>query len=77
MDIAIWIICVLAGLAIGYFTASWLSKKQALSRANVIIDEANREAEVIKEKTILIKAHTAKPTVRVSTPSPALAMRKP
>ena len=53
MDIAIWIICVLAGLAIGYFTASWLSKKQALSRANVIIDEANREAEVIKEKTIL------------------------
>ena len=53
MDIAIWIICVLTGLAIGYFTASWLSKKQALSRANVIIDEANREAEVIKEKTIL------------------------
>ncbi|MDE7081165.1 MAG: ribonuclease Y [Muribaculaceae bacterium] len=53
MDIAIWIICVLAGLAIGYFIASWLSKKQALSRANVIIDEANREAEVIKEKTIL------------------------
>lgn len=53
MDIAIWIICVLAGLAIGYFTASWLSKKQALSRANVIIDEANCEAEVIKEKTIL------------------------
>ena len=44
---------MLAGLAIGYFTASWLSKKQALSRANVIIDEANREAEVIKEKTIL------------------------
>ncbi|MDE5664097.1 MAG: ribonuclease Y [Muribaculaceae bacterium] len=53
MDIAIWIILLLAGLAIGWLTASYLSKKQALSRANVIIDEANREAEVIKEKTLL------------------------
>ena len=53
MDTAIWIICVLAALAIGYFVASHMSKKQAQSRANVIIDEANREAEVIKEKTLL------------------------
>lgn len=54
MDIAIWIICgVLVGLAIGYIIASYLSKKQAQSRANVIIDEATREAEVIKEKTLL------------------------
>ena len=30
-----------------------MSKKQAQSRANVILDEATREAEVIKEKTLL------------------------
>ena len=53
MDIAIWIICVLVGLAIGYSVASYMSKKQAQSRANVILDEATREAEVIKEKTLL------------------------
>ena len=53
MDIAIWIICVLVGLAIGYAVASYMSKKQAQSRANVILDEATREAEVIKEKTLL------------------------
>lgn len=53
MNFAIWIICVLIGLAIGYFIASYMSKNQAQSRANVIIDEASREAEVIKEKTLL------------------------
>ena len=53
MEIAIWIICVLVGLAIGYAVASYMSKKQAQSRANVILDEATREAEVIKEKTLL------------------------
>ncbi|MDE6010921.1 MAG: ribonuclease Y [Muribaculaceae bacterium] len=53
MEITIWIICVIAGLVIGWLAASYTSKKQAQSRANIIIDEATREAEVIKEKTLL------------------------
>ena len=44
MDIAIWIILLLAGLAIGWLTASYLTNKQSRSRAIVIIDVANREA---------------------------------
>ena len=50
----IWIIlCLIAGLAIGYFIASYMSRKQAQSKANIIIDDASREADVIKEKAIL------------------------
>ena len=50
----IWIIlCLIFGLAIGYAFASYISRRQAQSKANLIIDEANREAEVIKEKTLL------------------------
>lgn len=38
---------------IGYVAAIIVSKKNASSRANTIIEDANREAEVIKEKKIL------------------------
>ena len=54
MNTAIWIILgLLAGIAAGYAVAAWMSRKSAQSRANIIIDEANREADVIKEKTLL------------------------
>ena len=53
MNTAIWIIIAIAAGIIGYVVAMNISRKNASSRANVIIDEANREAEVIKEKKIL------------------------
>ncbi len=53
METAIWIIIAVAAAIIGYAVAAISSKKNANSRANTIIDEAKREAEVIKEKRIL------------------------
>lgn len=53
MGTAIWIIVAVAALAIGYFIAMSMSKKNAGSQANVIIEEARREADVIKEKSQL------------------------
>ena len=53
MGTAIWIIVAVAALAIGYFVAMSMSKKNAGSQANVIIEEARREADVIKEKSQL------------------------
>lgn len=53
MNTAIWIIIALAASAAGYFLALALAKKSAGSKARQIIDEANREAEVIKDKRIL------------------------
>ncbi len=49
METAIWIIIAAAG----YVAAAVISKKNASSRANSILEDANREAEVIKEKRIL------------------------
>ena len=51
---AIWIIvtAVLAA-ALGYAVSAVMSKNSATSRANMIIDEAKKEAEVIKEKKII------------------------
>lgn len=50
----IWIILfAIAGLALGYIIALRISKNSAQSKANRIIDEASREADVIKEKTLL------------------------
>ena len=51
METAIWII--IAAAIIGYVAAAVISKKNASSRANSILEDANREAEVIKEKRIL------------------------
>ena len=47
---AIWIIIAVAALAIGYVVATVTSKRNAGSRANLIIEEANREAGVIKRE---------------------------
>lgn len=53
MGTAIWIIIALVTAAAGYMAAMNISKKNASSKANSIIDEANRQADVIKEKKIL------------------------
>lgn len=53
METAIWIIAAIVTLIIGYAVATVISKKNANSRANIIIEEAKREADVIKEKRIL------------------------
>lgn len=53
MFITIGIICLVIGAAAAYFITAAISRKSAASRANVIIEDAKREAEVIKEKTIL------------------------
>lgn len=50
METAIWIIIAAAAAIIGYVAAAVISKKNASSRANSILEDANREAEVIKEK---------------------------
>lgn len=47
------ILCAIIGFVAGFLITNYRSKKSAQSRANIIIDEANREADVIKEKTIL------------------------
>ncbi len=53
MNTAIWIIIAIVTAGIGYFLADYMSKKKAGSRARTIVDEAKREADVIKEKKIL------------------------
>ncbi len=53
METAIWIIIAAAAAIIGYVAAAVISNKNASSRANSILEDANREAEVIKEKRIL------------------------
>ena len=53
MEIAIWIIIALAAAAAGYLVAANVSKRNASSAANIIIEDAKREADVIKEKKIL------------------------
>ena len=53
MSEIIWILIAVAALAAGYAVAMAISKNMAKSRANSIIDDARREAEVIKEKKIL------------------------
>ncbi len=53
METAIWIIVAVAAAIIGYVAATAISKKNASSRANTILEEAKREADVLKEKKIL------------------------
>ena len=50
---AIWIIIAIAAAICGYAVALTISRKNASSRANVIIEEANREADMLKEKKLL------------------------
>lgn len=49
----IWIVVAVICLAVGYYIALSISRKKAGSTANNIINDARREAEVIKEKKIL------------------------
>ena len=53
MTIAFFVIALIVGLAIGYFATSAFTRRSAGSRANIILDEAKREAEIIKEKSQL------------------------
>ena len=53
METAIWIIIALAAAAIGYVVALSVTKRNAKSSANIILEDARREADVIKEKRIL------------------------
>ena len=53
MEIAIWIIIALAAGVAGYVAALGVAKRNAKSAANIILDDARREADVIKEKKIL------------------------
>ena len=49
MTTAIWIIIALAAAAAGYALASAISRKNASSRAHMILEDARKDAEVIKE----------------------------
>lgn len=53
MDTAIWIIIAAAAAVAGYAMALAISKRNARSAANIILDDARREADVVKEKKIL------------------------
>lgn len=53
MNTTLWILLLIIGVAAGYAVAAYYSRKSAQSKANIIIDEASREADVIKEKTLL------------------------
>lgn len=53
MSEIIWIVIAAAALAAGYAIAMAISKNMARSRANSIIDDARRKAEMLKEKKIL------------------------
>ena len=53
METAIWIIIAVAAAAAGYAIALSVAKKNAKSAANIILEDAKREADVIKEKKIL------------------------
>lgn len=53
METAIWIIIAVGAAVIGYAVAIYMAKKNAKSSAGIIIEEAHREAGVIKEKQLL------------------------
>ncbi|MDE6295511.1 MAG: Rnase Y domain-containing protein, partial [Muribaculaceae bacterium] len=53
MEIVIAILALVIGLAIGYYITTVFTKKSASSQANIILDEAKREADVIMEKSKL------------------------
>lgn len=61
MTAAIWIIiAVVAGVA-GYVLATVMSRTSARSRANTIVEDARKEADVLKEKKIIeAKEHEVK-----------------
>lgn len=53
MEIAIYIAVAVVALALGSFVTIAAQKSMARSRAKTIIDEAQREAEVLRQKELL------------------------
>ena len=53
MSIVIWIVIAVAAAVLGYVIATMNSQKSATSRASQIVEDAKREASVIKEKKVL------------------------
>ncbi len=53
MTITIGVVVAIICLCAGYFAALAISRRSASSRANTILDEARREADVLKEKKVL------------------------
>ena len=53
MDIIIYLAIAVVALAVGALATVGVQKAMARSRAKAIIDEANREAEVIRQKELL------------------------
>ena len=53
MDVVIWIVIAVAAAIIGFIVSSMYSKNSATSRASQIVEEAKREADVIKEKKVI------------------------
>ena len=53
MDVVIWIIIAVAAALVGFIVATIYSKKSASSRASSMIEEAKKEAEMIKEKKVI------------------------
>lgn len=53
MTTPIWIIIAVAACLAGYALATVMSRKNAHSRANIIVDDARKEADVLKEKKII------------------------
>ncbi|MDE7460101.1 MAG: Rnase Y domain-containing protein [Paramuribaculum sp.] len=52
-SILIYVIVAVAALAIGAVVTTLISRNMAHSRANIIIDEAKKEAELIKQNKLL------------------------
>ncbi|MCH5214507.1 MAG: ribonuclease Y [Muribaculaceae bacterium] len=53
MDTVIWIVIAVAAAIVGFAVALWYTKSSATSSAGLILEEAKKEAEVLKEKKIL------------------------
>lgn len=53
MDTVIWIVIAAAAALIGFLVALSYSKNNASSRANQLLEEAKREADVLKEKKVI------------------------
>lgn len=53
METVIWIVITVAAALVGFIAAVWYTKSAASSRASLILEEAKKEAEVLKEKKII------------------------
>ncbi len=53
MDLIIYVVIAIAALAAGAFATLMVQQSMARSRAKTIVDEANKEAELIRQKELL------------------------